>query len=69
MGNDGVEGLREVARADGITIAQDEESSVVFGMPREAIESGAARYILPLEEISLALMRIRETACLEGRAL
>lgn len=67
MGNDGVEGMREVARAGGITIAQDEESSVVFGMPREAIESGAARYVIPLEDISSALIRMQETAFLEGR--
>jgi len=51
MGRDGAEGMKAVARAGGITIAQDEQSSVVFGMPKQAIELNAARYVLPLESI------------------
>lgn len=51
MGRDGVAGLVELQRAGGITIAQDEESSVVFGMPREAIAAGAASHVLPPEGI------------------
>ena len=55
MGQDGATGMLEIARAGGTTIAQDEESSVVFGMPKRAIELGAARYVLPLVEIGPAL--------------
>jgi len=46
MGRDGVAGLVELQRAGAVTIAQDEESSVVFGMPREAAAAGAATYVL-----------------------
>jgi two-component system, chemotaxis family, protein-glutamate methylesterase/glutaminase len=52
MGRDGASGLLSMARAGGITIAQDEASSVVFGMPRAAIELGAAQYILSLGAIA-----------------
>ncbi len=52
MGKDGVEGLQAIAQAGGITIAQDETSSVIYGMPKEAFEMGAARYSLSTEEIA-----------------
>jgi two-component system chemotaxis response regulator CheB len=55
MGRDGAAGLLEVRRAGGFTIAQDEASSVVYGMPREAALLGAAERILPLGEIGAAL--------------
>jgi two-component system chemotaxis response regulator CheB len=55
MGKDGAEGLLAVRRAGGRTIAQDEGTSVVFGMPREAILLGAAEQVLPLQEIAPAL--------------
>jgi two-component system chemotaxis response regulator CheB len=55
MGKDGAAGLLAVRRAGGVTIAQDEQSSVVFGMPREAIELGAAERILPIRDIAPVL--------------
>lgn len=52
MGRDGAEGLLAVRQGGGATIAQDEASSVVFGMPREAILRSAAEFVLPLDRIS-----------------
>lgn len=51
MGRDGAEGLMKIRDAGGITIAQDEQTSIVFGMPREAIRLGAAEFVLPLDDI------------------
>ena len=65
MGDDGAAGLSEMKQAGGLTIAQDEASSVVFGMPAEAIRLGAADYILPPESIPallLAQMTLRRDA-------
>jgi two-component system chemotaxis response regulator CheB len=56
MGSDGAEGLLELRRRGAATIAQDEETSVVFGMPREAIERGAAERVLALEAIAAAIV-------------
>jgi two-component system chemotaxis response regulator CheB len=55
MGKDGARGLLRMREAGGWTIAQDEATSVVFGMPREAIELGAARQVLPIGAIAPAL--------------
>ncbi len=55
MGRDGAEGLHAVRRAGGATLAQDEGTSTVFGMPREAILRGAADRVLPLDRIGAAL--------------
>jgi two-component system, chemotaxis family, protein-glutamate methylesterase/glutaminase len=52
MGDDGAQGLREMKDAGAVTIAQDEASCVVFGMPREAIARGAADFVLPLGQIA-----------------
>jgi len=52
MGDDGAQGLREMKDAGARTIAQDEASCVVFGMPREAIALGAIDFVLPLEQIA-----------------
>lgn len=57
MGKDGAKGLLELRRAGGATVAQDEETSVVWGMPGEASRLGAAERILPLEAIGEALRR------------
>ena len=51
MGNDGARGLLEMKKAGAMTIAQDEASSVVFGMPREAIRIGATRNVFSLKKI------------------
>ena len=55
MGRDGAAGLLEIRRAGGVTIAQDEATSVVYGMPREAVRLGAAEQVLALDEIGPAL--------------
>lgn len=56
MGRDGAEGLKSVRRAKGHTIAQDEKSSMIFGMPKAAIELDAADEIVPLNEIADRIM-------------
>jgi two-component system chemotaxis response regulator CheB len=58
MGEDGAQGLLAIARAGGYTIAQDEGSSIVFGMPRRAVDVGAARHVLALDQIAPALISI-----------
>jgi two-component system chemotaxis response regulator CheB len=55
MGKDGARGLLALRHAGAFTIAQDETSSVVFGMPREAIEIGAADRVVSLHEIAPAV--------------
>ena len=56
MGDDGARGLKEMLDAGADTVAQDEASCVVFGMPKEAIKLGAAKRIMPLNEIHLAIL-------------
>jgi two-component system chemotaxis response regulator CheB len=51
MGRDGANGLLAIRKAGGVTLAQDEATSIVYGMPREAAMLGAAERILPLSEI------------------
>jgi two-component system, chemotaxis family, protein-glutamate methylesterase/glutaminase len=58
MGSDGAAGLGEVHRAGGLTIAQDELTSAIFGMPRAAAECGA-ELVLPVGEISGRLLALR----------
>jgi two-component system chemotaxis response regulator CheB len=57
MGDDGADGLLEMKRANAFTIAQDEATCVVFGMPHEAILLGAVEEILPLHRIPQAMVR------------
>jgi len=58
MGRDGADGLLALRRAGAHTIAQDEATSVIYGMPREAALLGAAERILPLDEIGAAMARM-----------
>ena len=51
MGADGAAGLLSLREAGAVTAAQDEETCVVFGMPREAIRLGAAQHVLALSRI------------------
>lgn len=57
MGKDGAIGLRTIREAGGYTVAQDEASCVVYGMPREAVLLGGAEEVLSLEQIAEALMQ------------
>ncbi len=57
MGDDGARGLAEMKSAGALTIAQDEATSVVFGMPKEAIARGAVDKIMPLELLSIEIVR------------
>jgi two-component system chemotaxis response regulator CheB len=57
MGDDGARGLLEMKQAGAYTVAQDEHTSVVFGMPKEAIARGAVDKILPLDRLAAELLR------------
>ncbi|MFZ2318233.1 MAG: CheB methylesterase domain-containing protein, partial [Pseudomonas sp.] len=59
MGDDGARGLKEMHEAGGRTYAQDEDSCVVFGMPKEAIKLGAVDQVISLDEIPAVLMTWR----------
>ena len=56
MGRDGADGLQAIAQAGGTTIAQNEATCVVFGMPTEAIALGAAQHVLPIQGITPFLL-------------
>jgi two-component system chemotaxis response regulator CheB len=58
MGRDGADGLKAIKDAGGPTLAQDEATSAVFGMPRAAIELGAVDRVLPLDELPRALVEL-----------
>lgn len=58
MGNDGAQGLWELKEAGAPTIAQDKATSVVFGMPQEAIARGAVDFVLPLEQIATRALEL-----------
>lgn len=56
MGNDGAQGLLKMREEGAHTIAQDEKSCVVFGMPKEAIKAGAAETVVPLEQVAQTIL-------------
>ena len=66
MGDDGARSLLEMREAGARTIAQDEESSVVWGMPGAAVKQDAAEQILPLEKIPPALVYMQDTSSRTG---
>lgn len=57
MGSDGAQGMLEMKNAGALTFAQDEKSSVVYGMPKKAVELGAVCQVLPLQEMAAALLK------------
>jgi two-component system chemotaxis response regulator CheB len=66
MGQDGAQGMAALARAGAYTIAQDEATSVIYGMPRAAVAAGGVRETLPLPEIGARLRQLLLTQP-EGR--
>jgi two-component system chemotaxis response regulator CheB len=62
MGDDGARGLREMLDAGAGTIAQDEASSVVWGMPGSAVKIGAAAHVLPLHQIAAQVLGLASAA-------
>ncbi len=65
MGKDGTEGLRSIRDNGGVTVAQDEFTSVIFGMPKSAIEAGVAEQIAPLDTMAATIAELaRQRAAL-----
>lgn len=62
MGNDGAEGLKRIKETGGHTIAESEESSVVYGMPRAALQKGAVLNVLHLDKIGSRIIELTRTA-------
>ena len=58
MGSDGAQGLLEMREAGASTMAQDEETSVAWGMPKEAVKLGGVDRILPLDRIAKEIMTL-----------
>jgi two-component system chemotaxis response regulator CheB len=58
MGDDGAESIRKVRERGGRTIAESAQSAIIFGMPNEAIKTGAVEQILPLSDIPLAIQKL-----------
>ena len=52
LGRDGADGLRRIHDAGGIGIAQDRETSTIYGMPHAALQGGGARHVLPVGRIA-----------------
>lgn len=58
MGRDGAEGIRHIKGIGGITIAQDQHSSTIYGMPKAAVQTGAVDYVLPPKKIAEKLVEL-----------
>jgi two-component system chemotaxis response regulator CheB len=61
MGSDGMEGMLEIKKRGGYTIAESEDTAVVFGMPSEVIKAGAAGRVLPISEIPVEIIKLVQT--------
>jgi len=57
MGDDGVKGMRAIKEHKGMTIAESEQTCIVYGMPREAVRHGVVDRVLPLGEIGEVLLK------------
>jgi two-component system chemotaxis response regulator CheB len=68
MGQDGARGLKSMKNAGAPTIAQDESSSAVYGMPREAVRLQAVDHVLPLDKIPQSVMRLLQDKKIPKRA-
>ncbi len=62
MGNDGFKGMQHLKSKGGITVAQDEASSTIYGMPRACVEGGVADVVLPLDQIGFEITKIAENS-------
>ena len=69
MGDDGALGLKEMKEAGAKTLAQDEASCVVFGMPNEAIKRGGVDSVVPLERIAREILKLSSQPAHEGKAV
>lgn len=58
MGRDGAAGMKQMCGVGAKTIAQDEESCVVYGMPKEAVDAGGVNFVLPLEQIAQKIIKL-----------
>jgi two-component system chemotaxis response regulator CheB len=67
IGSDGAQGMVELRRAGALTLAQDEATSAVFGMPRAAVRAGGVEQVLPLPELALLLATLTAPRRREGR--
>jgi two-component system chemotaxis response regulator CheB len=68
MGSDGAVGMQAIRAAGGTTIAQDEATSVVYGMPRAAVELGVVDQVAALEAIPTAIVTALTPRAPRGRA-
>lgn len=66
MGRDGVQGIGRIKAAGGITLAQDEDSSVIFGMNRLAVEAGQVTKVLPLDGLAAEMVRLARAPLAAG---
>ena len=58
MGKDGAEGIRHIKKVGGITMAQDQKSSTIYGMPKAAAQTGAVDFVLPPKKIAAKLVEL-----------
>ncbi len=70
MGDDGATGMKELHEAEAFTLAQDELSCVVYGMPKEAVASGGVKKVLPLEQIAAGILSaVDEDSPMQGKSV